>query len=373
MLKPCPEWPRWFDAKRPRSNSTPVALNNLAVHTRRLIPFKQGDCTDACVGTLLLAAGVSHPEDILFKDLTFIAFLDVTPDRWFEFTYRDSDYFPELSAQLGAVFRRGQAFAFDQFTSELDHLLDKGMPVAITVDHWSYEPSQTYRKTHWPHSLILEGRDSGAHTYSYLDPFPRFDVVGSVSRDGLMGWCDAPELGDMRFRYFYLLQADHLEAGDDAYLRRAWQTTLRHNVERMLSGNRIGTQLYGVAGIRRTADSLEEWIDCEWALGCPVRQVGDDLLDIGANRMGHAGWLMRVASVIQAGLLPRLGLEFHRIGEYWNTVSAICSLAGDPDGVRSSGMREAFILRKFREMPSFIRTIADREERVLQELTSLLC
>jgi hypothetical protein len=326
--------------------------------------FRHGNCQDACVGTLLAAVGVEDPAALLFRRLIFrIRKHDHVGPPTIDYATRD--YFGDITKATGVELAYGIADNGEDLLALIDELLGTRVPVAVSVDHYAYPRSQYCGLAHRPHFVILAVRSG--NRYRYVDPFPRYDLESSVTRDGLERWCRSPiSPREERHRYIYVRSAGRTRFQADAYRRAVWTGTLSENVQSMLSAP-ADHAAAGVAAIRRLAVHLTDALD---------RSVDDaarllsTMPDVGASRLEHGRWLETGGRLVGSVAASKAGTALQQIARQWDLLAAV---AQEHDiAARSGQPPRPFLLKKLKGLPELVSSVADREEQAMYCLADAL-
>jgi hypothetical protein len=325
--------------------------------------FCHGNCQDACVGTMLAAAGVEDPAALLFRRLIFRISMRSGDRPTIE--YAADDYFTEIADATGVELAWGRASNADELLVLVDELLAARTPVAVSVDHYAYFHSQYCGLAHRPHFVILASAENSR--YDYVDPFPRYDVESSVALEDLKQWCCSPISPPLeRYRYIYVQSMKGVPFQANAYRRTIWSRTLVENVQSMLSAA-SNHAVMGVPGIRQLSLHLTAALDRSTE---DAARLLSAMPDIGASRLEHGRWLQTSARLVGSVAAGDSGAELQQIARQWDLIAAV---AQEHDiSTRSGQSSRPFLERKLKRLPALVSLLADREEHVMRCLADII-
>lgn len=325
--------------------------------------FSHGNCQDACVGTMLVAAGVNDPAALLFRRLIFR--IGVCNGGRPAIDYAASDYLAEIADATGVELSWGRAANADELLELVDELLAGQTPIAISVDHHAYPHSQYCALAHRPHFVILASSEKSR--YCYVDPFPRYDVESSIASEDLKRWCCSPISPPLeQYRYIYVcgMQGVHFRA--DAYRQFMWARTIAENVQSMLSA-KVDHSVMGVQGIRQLSLHLTDVLDRSLA---DAARLLSAMPDIGASRLEHGRWLQTSARLVGSVVADDSGAALQQIARQWDLLVAV---AQEHDiSTRSGQSPRPFLEKKLKRLPELVSALADREEHVMRCLADII-
>src|SRR5262249_29210623 len=106
--------------------------------------FSHGDCRDAALGTLLRRAGLDHPEALLCGELNFVAGRTSQASRDVVIMLRTGQAETRAEEACGPRVKVQRLPDRQSLLRWIEKHARATEPVAITVDHWEYEPSQFF-------------------------------------------------------------------------------------------------------------------------------------------------------------------------------------------------------------------------------------
>jgi hypothetical protein len=331
--------------------------------------FEYGDCRDACWGTLLRAAGMDHPEDLLFPEWNFIVTQIGEGFRDNIITLRDRDPMAASEAACGLRPVTRTATAFDEFLLQVRAALADGGAVAITVDHWFYPHSQFFRSAHMPHHLlVLDWTPDGVEV---LDPYAYTQFSGTASMAELHEWTGSAELAEFQFHTFWLAGTAADRAKANVFLADTWRAAARSNVRAMTNGG----DLRGAAGIHAVADRMAAWVSsADFAEDVRRRRKlpTTSFLETGANRRGHAMWLRRASAVGGGAPLADVASRLAATGRSWDVVSAVRHLYQESAVGSANSADPAFLMRKLGQLPRLLHALAESEQQLADRLADVV-
>ncbi len=314
------------------------------------------------MGTLLALHGVGHPEDVIFKDLSFELAAPGQPPggtaATLHYSYRAADaldYLAAAEAATGIRIRSRQSGSGAAAVEIVASELAAGRPAVAFIDHYHYRHSPFFRLRHFRHAIVAT--EAAGDDFRYLDPLPSYAVDEVITPGELVVLCDSAELGEFRAR---TITADHSGAVRDTaeYLRQTWRSQLEANTRRMLGPDRA----CGAAAIRALAD----WLPAAGESGAEIAELGlDGPLEIGRNRAGHCLYLRRLAQLLSAPALAEAAGILDEAASSWNMVSWLRQLTMVPGLAASEGLPLSFLRRRARGVPALLRELADREEAAM--------
>lgn len=320
--------------------------------TRPATLFTHGDCADTSLGTLLLHAGVAHPEDLLFDELRFR--LNPSPGiaDGLRLTFRGDLPIEAMNRHFG--LRLVEHLAAGQADLERwlsDSTVPEGSFAAVTVDQYEYESSSFHHTAHVPHHLLVRG--AGRAGFTVLDAYPHSPFSGVVDRRRFARWTNSPHLGAQRFYGFRVTGA----AADRTRspLAGCWRERVRSNAEAMLS-----TPGEGVEALHTLAGHLDAWIATgAWKAVAHRRELPvSSFVEVGALRRGHAMWLRRAASFGPRELTTCADAVL-TLARQWDTLAHVWLTAPAPTG-DAPGLLV--------QVPRILRLLAGTERRTVERI-----
>ncbi|MFC8848857.1 MULTISPECIES: hypothetical protein [unclassified Micromonospora] len=324
--------------------------------------FPHGDCRDTALGTLLLLAGVAHPEDLLLGELAFDVPVDRSVADGLAPSCRAGNPLPPATGPDGTGIDRSERRAADlpQLCQHLRNQSRHGRAVVVTIDQYDYEPAPFHRRAHVPHDLVVTAATRAG--LDVLDSFPRSRFAGLVPASRFAGWADSPQLGEARYRTVEVTLRPGAAGEAAGWLARNWRDRIGRNVASMLdpSGR------HGVAAITLVADRLAEWLAGPDFRADPGRRRElpvSSFTDLGATRRGHALWLSRVAGLGRPAL-AECADRVRAVSRQWD-VAASLWLAGPGLGDDPAAGLAA---RGLQQVPKLLRLIAAAERRMVEQI-----
>lgn len=337
-------------------------------------PFKKGDCKDACIGTLLKLCLIDDPGIFIFKDIRFTLAKVVAEKRPLELSYRVGEYIDEITQHTGIIFQFHSHATFRLLLQNILAHLKMGNPIIVVVDHYHYEPSQFYQSLHMPHYIILTGYHKGEFTY--LDPFPFYDVSGALAEDTLQQLMDSLPLEADRNVYLTMDSHHQKELNAEKYILSNWRDTLSSNIEMMLNYQGVNDTLYGIDAIHQMAVYMEKWNNND-EFFAQYRAVSNkfpinSFLDVGGNRKGHADYLAKLSPLLEEPAFLDIAEQFRNIASYWNTISSLRHLYQEENISSQYKISNDFMIRKLKKVPLLIHEIAEKEQAAFLRLKKFL-
>ena len=330
--------------------------------------FSHGDCSNACIGTLLQAGGIAEPVVLLFERVSFSLVRAQNGNAGLSIDAGDDDLAMRIERSTGLTLQVAQPAVFHEFRDAVEAVLRSGVPVGVTVDHYSYPQSPFHRSRHLPHKLVLCPAELPRRHFAYLDPYPDFRQRGVWAEDELRCLCDSEWLAESRLEMVYF-RPSRLTFDADAYLRASWRSAVESNVLRMLSSGDHGRA--GVEAISALAAEIEDTYrridDSELGLrgAFPVEAP----LEVGRSREGHALWLARVGRLLGRDELLQQAQAFERIAVTWRNVRAVQIYLDKLEQSEIATTRE-FAVKLLKRVPSQLRSIATAEAFALRAVAN---
>ena len=259
-----------------------------------------------------------------------------------------------LGLELQARQFRDQAKAMQV----LDQLVDRGVPVGLqTGIYWLPYIPRAYRFHFNAHNLVVYGRDG--ETYHISDPVMPFTTT--ISRS---------DLQVARFAKGALAPKGKLYYFEDgvtsASLADAVRKSLRY-VAKQMSGTPFF--LIGSRGMRFLAGRLERWPD---RLGeknallhlSQVIRMQEEIGTGGAGfRLLYAAFLQECQDILDEPRMAEFSQRLTEIGDQWRVFAAMAARICKNRRLHDDS---------FASCAAMIRTCADQEERLFQDIRSYL-
>lgn len=262
--------------------------------------------------------------------------------------------FKRVTHQLGISIEKKKFRDPEKAMSELDQVIDKGIPAGLLVGvyHLTYFP-RPYRFHFNAHNLVVYGRENGGYIIS--DPImegPEYLSYDDLKRVRFARGLFAPK-GHMYYA---------VDMPEEIDLASAVIKGMKRTVKDMLG---IPVPMFGVKGIRFLSGRIRKYPDKLGAekaslyLGQIVR-AQEEIGTGGAGfRFIYAAFLQEAAEITGKDELMKLSDDMTTVGDLWRTFAVEASRIVKN---RSTGNGS------YPEVAEILLDIADREEKVYTKL-----
>ena len=320
-------------------------------------------CENGAAANLLRFHGLDLSEPLVFGVgaglfFAYLPFITVAGAPAFSFRTLPGRIFSRAARQLGVRIVRRKFREQEAAMTELDRVLDRGIPVGCVVGvfHLPYFPP-AYRFHFNAHNLVVTGREG--NRYFVSDPI--MEAPTELSREELVRVRFARGVFAPRGHMY------HIEGPVGAPdIGRAVRRGIRETCGAML---RIPVPLFGVRGIRFLAWRMRRWRErlgdarAALALGQIVRMQEEIGTGGGGFRFIYAAFLQEAAVALGRPELEQASQGMTAIGDRW----------------RGFALQASRIFKERRggdaaygEAADLLLEIADLEQRAFRELQTLV-
>jgi len=262
----------------------------------------------------------------------------------------------------------------DQAFERLGELLDKGTPVAVSVDMFYMKYLPSFMHVHAPfHFITLVGRKGDSYVVS--DPY--FEPLGELSKENLRAaWATHAPLAKDNF----LSYVERIPSSIN--WEKAIVTGLKKTCNGMVlpPGIRSAFGFVGVEGMRMYAREVRKWPD-KYS-GSMLREgilfnavaFEDQGTGGGAFRLMYGAFLQEAADIFGSRGLAEMADQMIEHGKAWRDISRLIIKAGkivpmdDKKYEAWFGVHESELREKLAEISRLFSERADFERRFFTEL-----
>jgi len=320
-------------------------------------------CENGTTRNLLNFYGIKLSEPLIFGIASgcfysYMPFIRVNDLPVFSFRNLPGIIFKRSTSKLGVSVERMKFSSPAKSKEKLDELIEKGIPAGLLVGvfYLTYFPPE-YRFHFNAHNLVVIGKENGRYYVS--DPV--MENIETLTDKELQRVRFAqgafPPKGKM-----YWIRAVPEKIDIETAICRG----IKKNCDDML---RIPVPIFGVKGIRYTANRLKSW-DARYGEHKASLRLGQfirALEEIGTGGAGfrfmYAAFLQEAALILNKPVLKDLSVEMTGIGDNWRNFAALGA-----KNLRDRGVPAT----PYTELSELLLKIAGREEKVFAELDRII-
>jgi hypothetical protein len=319
-------------------------------------------CESGALAAILKHAGLEISEPMTFGigSGIFFAYMKI-PSMHFPVIAvrsRPGDIRKNLIRNLGISFGVKHYSNSAMAEQELDHLLGKGIPVAIQTDMFYMTYIPQYMRVHFnAHFVVVIGRENGV--YSVSDCY--YPSIATLS---------AASMEKARFA-----KGDFSPGGLLVYVNKIpesidWNKAIRKSIHSAAFGMlRLPVPFVGIAGIRLFSKKISSWP----RYARHDDQLSDEIMKInilleergtggGGFRFLYASFLQEASLVLNDNAYSDLARRMMANGDRWRDISLYAARMG-----RNRDFSDA----KFSELSGMIMDRAEEEKILFSELFNL--